>query len=295
MLKNSITIGLIFAVFLSTSCNRATSKAVESQITVEVAKPLEPMQEKVILKQSGGKVEFKGVSFSCNPQIFGEVEAEEVAEHPLSSEDDKPDENFPNHIEFYLGKTQYSESKGRIAVMPINDYRRMFSVSNKMVKSFDENLSNLQQMLRDIKFSENGKIPFMPFYDATQVFNAKIKHVSFKNGKGFCFLTQFDQDINLINNDGITYYCQGITSDEGNYIFAVFPVEVSFLPKSYYTNEFEGYKTPTKGFIETDKELKQYENYVAKTTKRLENLPDDKYEPNLKYYEEIISSLKIEK
>ena len=41
--------------------------------------------------------------------------------------------------------------------------------------------------------------------------------------------------------------------------------------------------------------MKQYDNYISKVAKRLENLPADKYEPNLKYIEELISSIKVEK
>jgi len=67
------------------------------------------------------------------------------------------------------------------------------------------------------------------------------------------------------------------------------------LPESYYADEFEGYKLPERGFIETDKELKQHERHVSTATKMLENLPPDEFEPNLKYLEEIISSLKVEK
>jgi hypothetical protein len=51
-----ILLGLICGGFLLSGCNSATSKAVETQITVEVAKPLKPVPEKIILKQSGGKV-----------------------------------------------------------------------------------------------------------------------------------------------------------------------------------------------------------------------------------------------
>ena len=292
MLRTLFIINLFFACSLLQSCKSATSEAVDTQITVEVAKPLKSIQEEAITKQSSGKVEIKGISFKYDQQTFDEIEIEEVLkDQPLEQATDKPGENFPRHLEFYLNKG--SENEGRIAVIPIDNYRQMFAVSSELVKAFDENLNNLQQILKDKNFRDNGKIPFMPFYDATQVFIAKVEHVSFQTGKSLCFLTQFDQDLNLINNDGIGYYCQGITDDKRNYIFAFFPVNVSFLPKDYYTEEFESYKTPTRGFIKTGDELKQYENYISKITKKLENLSADKYEPSLKSYKEIISSLKI--
>jgi uncharacterized membrane protein len=45
----------------------------------------------------------------------------------------------------------------------------------------------------------------------------------------------------------------------------------------------------------TNGDIGRYEEYVAKIKKRLNDLPPGEFQPNLKYYEEIISSLKIEK
>ncbi len=293
MSNKLLIIGLIFSSFALQSCKSATSKSVESQITVEVAKPLKPVQEKIILKQSGGKVEFNGVSFNYNPKIFGEVEMEEVAELPLGGEDYKPDSVVPQHLLFKL-KTSNSERQTAIYIFPIVDYRRMYAVSKDMTKAFDDELRGLQKALRDKNFRIKNQIPFIPFWDGSQTFLSKVKHFPFKSGKGIFFLTQFDIETSMINNDGLTYCFEGITDDEKYYILAQFPVGVSFLPIGHM-EKFEDYVVPERGFIKTDEELKQYKNYISKITKRLENLPADKFEPNLNYFEEMISSLKIEK
>lgn len=240
-------------------------------------------------------VNFKGVSFNYNPQIFGAVETEEVTEDEPLYETEKPGENFPKHLEFYFKQTNaanHSTDKGRIAVVSLENYRRMFAASNEMTEGFDENLKNLRKVLANKNFRHNGEIPFMPFYDAHQYFVAKVEHISFQNGKSLCFLTQYMQESYLINNEDISYYCQGMTNDGKNYFLAVFTVNVSFLPKDYYAKEFEDYKIPQTSW--NKKEAEQYKNYISKTTRRLEDLPSDKYEPNLKFFEEIISSLKIE-
>jgi hypothetical protein len=171
----------------------------------------------------------------------------------------------------------------------------MFAISSSLTKTFDEQLEGLQKVIKDKSFRLENQIPFVPFWDGSQTFQTKVKQTSFQNGKGIFFLTQFDIEVSLINNEGLVYVFQGITKDNKNYILAKFPIRISFLPESYYADEFEGYKLPERGFIETDKELKQHERHVSTATKMLENLPPDEFEPNLKYLEEIISSLKVEK
>ncbi len=293
MSKKLLLIGLIFSSLAVQSCNSEASKAVETQIMVEVAKPLKPVQEKIILEKSGGEVRFKGVSFSYNLQVFGEVEAEEIPELPLGGEDYKPDSVVPQHLLFKL-KTSNSERQTEIYIFPIADYRRMYVVSKDMTKAFDDELKGLRKAIKDKNIRVKNQIPFIPFWDGSQTFLSKVKNFPFKSGRGIFFLTQFDIETSMINNDGLTYYFEGITSDEKFYILARFPVGVSFLPLGH-TEKFEGYVVPERGFIKTDEELKEYKKYISKLSTRLENLPSDKYEPNLKYLEEIISSLKIEK
>ncbi|HXG83784.1 MAG TPA: hypothetical protein VNI84_07135 [Pyrinomonadaceae bacterium] len=243
-------------------------------------------------KSDSQTANFKGVNFTYNPQIFGEVKSEEVAELPLC-ENCKPDSVAPEHLLFTLEDSS-SNRKTKIYIFPIEDYRRMYAVSNEVTKAFDEELKGLKKTIKDKNFRIKNQIPFIPFWDGSQTFLSKVKNFSFQNGKGIFFLTQFDIEVSLINNGSLIYCFEGITSDEKYYILAVFPVKVPFLPGKY-TEESEGYKVPEKGFIETDAELKLYKKYVARIAKRLENLPPEKYEPNLNYFEEVISSLKIEK
>lgn len=147
--------------------------------------------------------------------------------------------------------------------------------------------------MKDKDYREDGEIPYLPFYDASEMFVARAKNVSFRNGNGVFFLTQFTQDSgNLVNNDELSLMYQGISTDGKYYVLADFPITVSFLPNRD-ANEFECYKVPR-----TDKDFKngekKYRQYLAKMTARLENLSPDEFEPSLRYFEEIISTLKIE-
>lgn len=270
---------LLLSLFLTSLFIQACSSAMADSSLPE-------MEQTV---NDSGRVNFKGISFSYNRQVFGKVKIEEINEAPLESADDKPGENFPKHVEFTFEKTKHS-SGARIAIIQIANYRRMFAVSKGMTKAFDENLAAVQKVLKNKGYRVKDQIPVMPFYDAHQTFTAKVKHISFQNGNGILFLTQIDHEASLINNEGLTYYFQGMTTDRRNYIFAVFSARISFLPDSWAATEFEGYKL--LGYYK-EGDVKGYEEYVSKMTKRLENLPPEKYEPHLKYFEEIISSLNV--
>jgi hypothetical protein len=279
----------------------------ENLAEVECPPPViesETAQEQKAEIQQSGKVNFNSVSFSYNPKIFGEVKSEEINEEfPLEREDDKPGDNFPKHLAFRL---KVKNREALIRVLPIEDYRRMYAVSADCIQAyFDTDYNGLRKILSDKNFRlkrkiENGfleEMPFMYYYDAGQAFQQKVKLQSFKNGKGVFFLTQFTSEVEIINNEELDYIYQGITDDGKYLIVADFPAATPFLPDNYSTNEFEGYSIPYNFFhpkyIKSNQ--KRYEKYVTNVAKRLEKLPSDKYEPSLKYFEDLIVSLKIEK
>lgn len=306
MIKTFLLSGLFSASLFLQSCNSSiadNSKAQNEQSVVQeqccnAANSGNSLPEIKRAVTNSQTVSFKDVSFTYNPQTFGEVKSEEVAESPMEDETEKPGENFPKHAEFYFSQMDsmnHTIDKGRIAVVPMENYRQMFAISNHMTKAFNENLKNLEKLLANKNFRDNGEIPFMPFYDVHEQFTAKVEHIPFQNGKSLCFLTQYVQEDDLINNEEIDYYCQGFTNDKRNYVLAVFPVSVSFLPKNEYVKEFEGYKIPETTWNMNKNEEKSYKSYISKITKRLDDLDSDKYEPSLNSFKKIISSLKIEK
>ncbi len=247
--------------------------------------------EKVEFKN--GKVEFKGVSFTYDPRIFSGVRCEEVLEDsPVNTESDKPGENFPKHIVFYL------KSHGReatIHVIPIIEYRRMFAISENLTRFFDERLDGIRRASIDEKFRIDQQMPFIPFYDAGQEFQNKVRRFSFQNGKGFFFLTAWAIEPTIIDNEELEYFFQGTTSEESKYVLADFPVSVQFLPNNDSEKQFEVYGIPNAFHNSkwVEKDYREYEIYISKIARRLEKLPENKFQPDLKYYQEIISSLKI--
>lgn len=283
----------IFLGLVIQGCNSADSRNLDLEIAVQTPTP----QTAIITEK---KVEFKGVSFTYNPKISGEVETEEINEdRPLERETDKPGENFPKHLAFYfkqMDSMNHPKPKGRIVIIPIENYRQMYAVCKSCIESFDEQLKGIQKVSANEKFRIEKQMPFIPFYDASQAFQNKVKRISFENGKGFFFLTQFLIESQYINNEELEYIFQGVTNDKRYYILAQFSVRAACLPDDYDANGFEGYKIPTYFFADkSGQNQKHYNEYLSKIAGRLEKLPQNEFEPNLNQLEKIISTLKIEK
>ncbi len=114
---------------------------------------LEPPVEKLPASQT---VNFKGVSFNYNPQIFGEVKSEEADAIPLNDETAKPDSVVPKHIRFTFNLR--AEDQPVISVFPLKDYRQMYAVSKSCTEVFDQNVNDLRKVLKDERFRVKGEI-----------------------------------------------------------------------------------------------------------------------------------------
>jgi len=287
MSKNLFIIGLVFVNLLLQGCDPIISQSSKAEIessTPQARKDEVPKQQ---------KVEFKDASFSYNPQIFGKVKSEEVAEYELQEETDRPDGVAPQHRLFTFDlSTPFSDTY--IAVYPINDFPRMYAVNKASMKAEKEEINNLRKVLEDKNFRvRENQIPYMPFIDASQAFQVKVKHFSFQSGKGILFLTHWNTQIEIIGNRQLRYVFEGLTNDGKYYVLAEMPASVAFLPEDA-SEEFEGYKIPW-GKLNDETEMKRFEEVKKEISKRLENLKPNEFAPNLNYFEEIISSLKIEK
>jgi hypothetical protein len=72
-------------------------------------------------------------------------------------------------------------------------------------------------------------IPFLPLFNAAQVFRSKISYFGFQNGQGVRFLTEYAQYYAPVNNKDLFYTYQGLTADGEYWVSAIFPVNAAFL------------------------------------------------------------------
>lgn len=252
--------------------------------------------EKVEFK--GEKVDFKGVSFKYNPKILGKVTAEDIPDYPLEEPDFKPDGVAPQHVKFTFDccKNPYCW-EGSLEVYPIDEFPQMYSVNKDLVSATEKEIQALRDVLKDKNFRYEDQIPYIPFIDAGQSFQTKVKLSKFDKGDGIFFVTYLSTEVALISNDHLRYIFEGLTNDGKYYVLAEIPVSVKFLPEDPATEEFEGYqrKFLFEDYPNPDTIKKRYEDYISSITTRLEKLPAHGFHPDLKYLEEIIASLKIEK
>jgi hypothetical protein len=109
---------------------------------------------------------------------------------------------------------------GTIYVYPVNEY---LQVNEDMSKPFD----SLKAIIAGQPLPEN--LPFLPAFNAAQIFHSNEQILTFQNGKGIRFLTQYGQAPYPVNNNSMFYTYQGMTDDGAYYVAAVLPTSAAFL------------------------------------------------------------------
>jgi hypothetical protein len=237
------------------------------------------------------------VSLTYDTSLAGEIKAETMPAAPLENADEKPDGVYPEHVAFMLvGRNVApvdSFSEPIVRVCPVADYLKAFSVSPRYVKDAERTLNELRRLIRRRSVALKGNVPMLPFPDATEVFHAHVKYLRFRGGSGVAFLTQAQQDDELINNQHVTYEFRGLTDDGRFYVSATFPVGAPALATTRDAASHEGYTLPRE--VGTRRARQRYAAYVGRVRRNLEQLPAAQFSPDLRLYDELLSSLEIRK
>jgi len=183
---------------------------------------------------------------------------------------------IPAHIEFTFNGYAWNDSMHTpmIYVYSTDAYR----AANEYVA---EDIDKLNTLLYD-RPANPETIPFLPQWNAGQVFNANVEYMDFQNGSGVRFLTMYSQAIYPVNNNGLFYTFQGLTNDGKWYISAVFPVSHASLPANgdIPNDDWETFSD-------------NYMTYMADTTNMLNSQPDDSFTPLLNELDDIVHSIQV--
>lgn len=126
-------------------------------------------------------------------------------------------------------------------------------------------------------------LPFIPLFNAAQVFHSQAEIVEFGNGRGVRYLTAYAQSIFPLSNQELFYTFQGLTDDGAYYISAIFPISSAILPN-----------TPPNLTTEEWEELgENYMEYLEETTAVLDALTADEFLPTLSSLDQLIQSLEV--
>jgi hypothetical protein len=128
-------------------------------------------------------------------------------------------------------------------------------------------------------------LPFLPVFNAGQIFFAQYQAVPFVNGSGIRFLTEYAQYTAPVNNHDLFYTFQGLTSDGQYWVSAILPINHSILPADA--------ANPPGG--QTWEEFSDnYQTYIVDMVGQLNAQPPDNYLPTLTALDALVSSITVQ-
>lgn len=236
-----------------------------------------------------------GARLTYDEALVREVRAETVPAAPLENADEKPDGVYPEHVAFTLvgvsGTPADSFNEPIIRVCPVAEYLKAFAVSPAYVRDARRVLRELRGLIRRHPAALGGNVPALPFADGTEVFHAHVTYLRFRGGAGVAFLTQGQQDDELINNQHVSYEFRGLTDDERFYVSATFPAGAPGLAATRAAASHEGYTLPRE--VGGARARSSYAAYVERVRRKLERLPPERFTPSLRLYDDLLGSLEI--
>jgi hypothetical protein len=137
----------------------------------------------------------------------------------------------------------------------------------------------------------NNPLPAIPFFNEQQVFVSNIQLISFQNGQGVRFLTEYAQYAASANNHDLFYHFQGVTRDGTYYIVAILPVTAPMLAET----SDAGAPLPDGGvpypyFTDPNADM---QSYYRSVTDLLNATPPEAFTPTINQLDLLIQSMRI--
>lgn len=225
---------------------------------------------------AGIEVNCGNVFFRFDPALAAGANCETVAAAPDSG--DLPYwEIVPEHIRvtfdgYVLADTFHDP---RILVYPVAEFESMNEFAARPIGDLQALLAARPQVFEE-------PLPFLPPFNAGQIFRTQVSYLEFKGGAGVRFLTLYGQALRVINNEELFYTFQGLTQDDAFYVAAVLPASHPSLPA-------EGDLAPE----EYDAFAENLEAYLEATAQSLEVEAPASFVPDLGLLDAMIQSLEV--
>ncbi|MBN1537661.1 MAG: hypothetical protein JW908_13065 [Anaerolineales bacterium] len=222
-------------------------------------------------------VNVNGVSFSFPPGVAQNINTETIPVSDPAQPSGFPGEVYPQHTKlnfegYPLSGTFHSPY---ILVYPAQEFAAMNESAVTVI-------NDLTQLLAQ-KPASVEKIPFLPLWNAAQMFHSNMAYIAFENGNGVRFLSMYGQAFYPVNNNSLFYSFQGLTDDGAYYIAAILPITHPSLP----ANETD---IPGGDF---DAFVANIETYWAETTAQLEAQPLDSFTPDISLLDAMFESFSV--
>lgn len=160
-----------------------------------------------------------GLASGARGLQFSRAEGENVASWEVT----------PGHIQLKLEGYPLQDRfhQPQIYVYPAQPYAELHVPAFESIRRLD-----------NILYSPGGpsltadQLPTVPFFNAAQVFTSNVQLISFQNGQGVRFLTEYAQYAASVNNHDLFYHYQGVTRDGTYYVVAILPIASPLLAET---------------------------------------------------------------
>lgn len=224
------------------------------------------------------------LTIALSPVLAGGVRGIQV---PRADAEDLPTwGKTPGHTEIkleeYILQGKFHEPK--IYVYPASEYALM-------VPAAFESMHRLRNVMNASGLGSADELPVVPFFNAAQIFASNFQEISFQNGDGVRFLTEYAQYFAPVNNRELVYHFQGFTDDGEYYIIAILPVTAPMLAAT----SDAGATIPAGGiaFPDINDPNADYQGYYASVTDVLNATRPDAFAPTLSQLDALIQSMKV--
>ncbi len=163
-----------------------------------------------------------------------------------------------------------------IRVYPVQEF---IDISQQATDMFEQ--LNYLLTIRPEDISYDAGLPFIPFWNAGQVFNAQAKFVDFQSGSGIRFLSMYAQAVYPVDNYNIFFTYQGLSADNAYFISMVLPINSAALPM--HAADPADYEA----FINT------FTTYLQETSALLNAEAPERFTPTLNALDAMIASMRI--
>lgn len=257
-----------------------TQKAIETQqVDVPEADPIEIVANTPTQTDTpeSPDVSYEDISFSFDKNIARNI-IPGIVQGQNMGEDTMPGETYPTYIDFSFDTYAVSDHfhDPIIRVYPVEEFRIISPYAANVI-------INLQQTLvAQPAGGSMSDLPFLPMWNAAQLFSAKVEYFDFQNGSGVRYLTMYGQGLAPVDNRNLFYTYQGLTNDGRYYLSAILPVINIGLP-----NDGSSQSEDYLAFEEN------WDSYLSETLTWLGEQPPQNFYPNLEELDAMMASFKV--
>lgn len=226
--------------------------------------------------------EYAGISFYRDNALASGWVAETIP-NPENTEGAPIEWFLPSHYRFdlegYVGGTTMTAPQ--IYVIPVDNFENFNESGPAEINKMKTLLADKPDLL---SIPRSQALPLMPIFNAAQVIHAQPQYISFQNGTGVRYLTQYDQAVNLINNGQIFYTFQGLTNDGLYYVAVTMPIS------------HPGLKNPEEPFTDAENAILAgtgFEEYMDGVVAMLNAADGGQFTPDLALLDQLVQSLTV--